>query len=163
MTDEKLASPFFRFRQQIYGPDGRLKHDDDWRNTVVTVGKNDVINQFFRGTSYTSIFYMGIKGTGAVAAGDTMASHAGWAETTAYSGTARSLLVFGAPTGGTSVCTPGTYAMTGTYTAAGAFITANGTAHGGTTGTLYSAGDIASTRTGGTGDTLVITPTVVIA
>lgn len=161
--NEFQNAPFWKFRMEIYGPDGRKKSEDEARNTVVTVGKNFLNDTVFRGTSYTNSPYMGLKGTGAVAAGDTMASHAGWAETTAYSGTARVLLAVAAAVGGTSTVTPGTYAMTGTYTAAGAFIVSTGTAHGGTTGTLYSAGDFGVTRTGGTGDTLVVTPTLVTA
>lgn len=158
---EIQQSPMFRFRVEQYDPNGHLKSVQETHNTVVTAGKNDIINKFFIGSALQT-WYMGLKGTGAVAAGDTMASHAGWGETSAYSGTARSLLAFGAPSTGTSVCTPGTYAMTGTYTVAGAFIT-TGTAAAGTTGTLYSAGDIAAPRTGGTGDTIIITPTVIIS
>jgi hypothetical protein len=161
--NEIILSPFFKFRMQIYGPDGQLRSDDETRNTVVTAGKNFLNDTVFRGTSYTNSIYMGLKGTGSVAAGDTMASHAGWAETSVYSGTARSLLSIAASVGGTSTVTPGTFAMTGTYTAAGAFIVSTGTAAGGTTGTLYSAGDFGVTRTGGTGDTLIVTPTLITA
>lgn len=158
--DDIILAPFWQFRMQIYGPEGHLKSDDLTRNTVVTAGKNFLNDTVFRaGTGPT--WLMGLKGTGSVAAGDTMASHAGWAETTAYSGN-RIALTIAAAVGGTSTVTPGTYAMTGTYTAAGAFIT-TGTTPAGTTGTLYSAGDFGVTRTGGTGDTLIVTPTLVTA
>lgn len=162
-NNEPITAPFWKFRMEIYDKDGNLKSQDDTRNTVVTAGKNFLNDTVFRGTSYTNSIYMGLKGTGAVAAGDTMASHAGWGETSVYSGTARSLLAIAAAVGGTSTVTPGTFAMTGTYTAAGAFIVSTGTAAAGTTGTLYSAGDFGVTRTGGTGDTLVVTPTLVTA
>lgn len=154
-------APFFRFRRQIYGPDGMLKYDDWTRNTVVTAGKNLINDTVFMAGTAPALF-VGLKGTGAVAAGDTMATHAGWTETTVYTGPNRKSLGAGTATGGTSVCTPGTYAMTGTYTAAGAFVT-SGTVIGGTVGTLYSAGDFSPTRTGGTGDTLIVTPTLVTA
>jgi hypothetical protein len=161
MTKERITAPFFRFRCQQYGSDGMLKSDGTGRNTVMTLGKNLLNDTLFRQGTGSSIF-MGLKGTGAIAAADTMASHTGWVETTAYSGTSRITLAAAAAVGGTSTFTPGTYAMTGTYTAAGAFIT---TVVGvsGTTGTLYSAGDFGVTRTGGTGDTLVVTPTLVTA
>lgn len=159
-NNETIHAPFFRFRCQQFR-NGQLISDGTGRNLVTTVGKNLLNDTLFKQGTGSSI-YLALKGTGNAAAGDTMASHAGWAETTAYSGTSRIALAAGAAVGGTSTFTPGTYAMTGTYTAAGAFITTVLTP-GGTTGTLYSAGDFGVTRTGGTGDTLVVTPTLVTA
>ena len=160
-SENKIASPMFRFRLEQYGPDGVLKWRKDFHNTVVTVGKNEVVDLAFRGGTGPT-WYLGLKGTGNVALADTMQSHAGWAEETAYSGTSRITLALAAGVGGTSTNAPGTYAMTGTYTVAGAFVSDNVSA-GGTTGVLYSASDFASVRTGGTGDTLVVTPTLVVA
>ncbi len=157
---EISSAPFFKFRMEIYGPDGKLRTVDEARNTVVTVGKNYLNDTGFRQGTGANLF-IAIKGTGTAALGDTMASHTGWAETTAYTGN-RLTATMAAAVGGTSTVTPGTFAMTGTYTAAGAFIT-TGTVPAGTVGTLYSAGDFGVTRTGGTGDTLVITPTLVTA
>lgn len=159
---EAAVSPFFRFRAECRDHQGNLKWTEDVRNTVVTAGKNFVGDTVFRGTSYTNALFMGLKGTGAVAAADTMASHAGWAEEGNYSGSNRKQLVFAAFAGGTGTSTAYAYAMTSTYTAAGMFIT-TGTVINGTVGTLYSAGDFAVTRTGGTGDTINVTPTVVFA
>lgn len=160
MTTEITSAPFFRFRCQQYR-NGQLLYDGTGRNQVMTVGKNLLNDTLFKQGTGSSIF-MGLKGTGTTGAADTMATHSGWTETTAYSGTSRITLAAGAAVGGTSTFAPGTYAMTGTYTAAGAFITTVVSAAG-TTGTLYSAGDFGVTRTGGTGDTLVVTPTLVTA
>ena len=157
MTEEKINAPFFNFRCQQYRQ-GRLIGESNGRNTVMTLGKNLLNDTLFRQGTGSSM-YMGIMGTGTIGAPDTMATH-NWAETTAYSGTSRITLAAGAAVGGTSTFTPGTYAMTGTYTANGAFVTTVVGA-GGTTGTLYSAGTFATIRTGGTGDTLVVTPTLV--
>lgn len=160
MTNEIVLSPFFTFRCQQYR-EGKLISDDIGRNQVMIVGKNLLNDTLFKQGTGSSIF-MGLKGTGTTGASDVMSTHSGWTETTAYSGTSRITLAAAAAVGGTSTFTPGTYAMTGTYTAAGAFIT---TVVGvsGTTGTLYSAGDFGVTRTGGTGDTLVVTPTLITA
>lgn len=160
MTEEIISAPFFRFRCQQFR-NGELISDGTGRNQVMTVGKNLLNDTLFRQGTGSSLF-MGLKGTGTTGPSDVMSTHAGWAESTAYSGTSRIPLAAGAAVGGTSTFTPGTYAMTGTYTAAGAFITTVLTP-GGTTGTLYSAGDFGVTRTGGTGDTLVVTPTLVTA
>lgn len=162
MSDETMPSPMFKFRLECYGPDGKKKWEDNFHNTVVTAGKNNLLDRYFGTGAFTPVWFAGIKGTGSVAAADTMASHGGWGETTAYSGTNRPQLTFGAATGGTAVGTAVSFSMTGTYTAAGLFIT-SGTAVGGTVGTLYSAGDIAVARTGGSGDTLNMTPTLVIS
>lgn len=162
MSEDIQPAPFFQFRQQIYDKNGRLKHDDTYRNTVVTAGKNYICNNVFVAGTFTQGWFGGLKGTGNIAAGDTMASHAGWAETTAYSGTTRPTVTFSAGVGGTSTAAALSYSMNGTYTAAGLFITTNNVA-GGTTGTLYSAGDIATPRTGGSGDTVNITPTLIIS
>lgn len=159
MTKEIINSPMFLFRCQQYRH-GKLVADYFGHNQVMTVGKNLLNDTLFRQGTGSSIF-IGMKGTGTTGAGDTMASHSGWIEGTNYSGN-RITLTAGAAVGGTSTFTPGTFAMTGTYTAAGAFITTVNTV-GGTTGTLYSAGDFASVVSGGTGDTLVITPTLVTA
>lgn len=156
-----ITAPYFRFRCQQYNAEGKLLSDITGHNQVMTLGKNLLNDTLFRQGTGSSIF-MGLKGTGTTGAGDTMATHSGWAESTAYSGTSRITLAAAAAAGGTSTFSPGTYAMTGTYTAAGAFITTVVSA-GGTTGTLYSAGDFGVTRTGGTGDTLVVTPTLITA
>lgn len=153
-------APYFKFRLEQWR-EGRLIYQEETRNTVVTVGKNLVNDTVFRAGTGPS-WFLGLKGTGSVAAGDTMASHAGWVEGTAYGSSNRLTLAFAAAAGGTSTHAPGTYAMTGPYTVAGAFIS-TGTVVGGTVGSLYSAGDFSQTRTGGTGDTLVVTPTLITA
>lgn len=162
MSKEKFTSPFFKFRTECYGPDGRLKWHENFRNLVTTTAKNLVMNTLFQAGTAPSAWFLGVKGTGNPAAGDQMSSHAGWAETTNYTGANRIQLSLSTAVGGTSTFVPGTFAMNANYTVAGAFVT-TGTVVGGTVGTLYSAGDIATTRTGGTGDTIIITPTLVLS
>lgn len=158
-ANETVTSPFFRFRCQQFR-NGQLIGDSTGRNQVMTLGKNLLNDTLFRQGTGSSIF-MGLKGTGTTGAGDVMSTHSGWGETTSYTGT-RIAMTAAAAVGGTSTYAPGTYAMTGTYTAAGAFMSTVTTV-GGTLGILYSAGDFGVTRTGGTGDTLVVTPTLVTA
>src|SRR5690349_14341590 len=69
-------------------PDGSLDyfllHEEEFPNTVVTVGKNLALDTFLAGSAYTVTGpYMGLissVGYSAISAADTMASHAGWAE-----------------------------------------------------------------------------------
>jgi hypothetical protein len=109
-----------------------------------------------------SVYMVGLKGAGTIAAADTMASHAGWSEVTAYSQTARPNLVLGSVASG-SVDNSGSvavFSINGTATVAGAFVCnlANKLA----TGMLYGAGDFGTPRDVLSGDTLNVTVTASI-
>jgi hypothetical protein len=160
-NEERVRAPIVQYRLDCYDKNGKKKWTENFRNTVMTVGKNYLLNNIFQLGTYTQAFYIGIMGTGTIGAPDTMASH-NWSETTAYSGTNRPAVSFSAASGGTSTCTANSYSMTGTYTANGAFITTNQPVSG-TTGTLYSAGTFATQRTGGNGDTINVTPTLILS
>lgn len=158
---EKMDAPFVQYRFECFDAQGRKKWEENFRNTVMTVGKNYLLNNIFQLGTYTQAFYIGILGTGTIGAPDTMASH-NWTETTQYTGTNRPAISFAAAAGGTSTATANAYAMNGNYTANGAFITTNQPVSG-TAGTLYSAGTFATGRTGGSGDTINVTPTLVLS
>jgi hypothetical protein len=120
---------------------------------------------YFASSTQSTTWYLGLvtgPGSGTTfAAADTLASHAGWTENTDYSGNRKSVTFGSATTANPSVITnsasPSSFAMTGTATIAGAFLTNVAT---GTSGVLFSAGDF----TGGdksvaSGDTLNVTYT----
>ena len=147
--------------------DGNLKWSTTVPNLVVNVGLQDMNTKYFSGATYTAAWYIGLYGAGSTnnpAAGDTMSSHAGWTEVTAYSNANRPTATFGtATTADPSVisnsASPATFNINGTATIGGAFLTSNNT-KGGTTGTLFSASDF----TGGdrsvvNGDTVNVTYT----
>lgn len=159
---EDQVSPHFRFRMECYDRDGRKKWEDEFRNTVMILGKNYLLNNNFQLGTYTQAWYGGIMGTGTVGNTDSMGTHSGWTETTAYTGTNRPAYNPAAAVGGTSTVAALSYSMNGTYTVGGMFITTNQPVSG-TVGTMYSAGFIATPRTGASGDTINITPTLVIA
>jgi len=79
-----------KFKVQCFGPDGKLKWEDEFENLVVNAGLDYFLDVgLLSGTQITS-WYVGLTdGTPSVAAGDTMSSHSGWSEVTAYSETAR--------------------------------------------------------------------------
>lgn len=156
MIKEGSASPAFVYAVECIGPDGKLKWREEFHNLVTTVGKNDIIDKYFKGSAYTAAWYLGLKGAGSAAAGDTLASHAGWAEVTPYAGN-RPAITFGVTAAGSNTATSVSYTINATATVAGAFISSVNT---GTAGTLYSAGDFAASRGVASGDTLNVTATV---
>lgn len=157
------------FTVECVGPDGQIKWTEKFHNLVVNQGLQDMNSQYFKGSGYVAAWYVGlVEGPGSgntYAAGDTLASHAGWTELvpgTAYTGN-RKAAVFGtATTADPSVisnsASPASFAMlvNGT-TVAGALLC---NAASGTSGVLFSVGNF----TGGdksvdNGDTLNVSYT----
>ena len=148
--------------------DGNVKWSAQSHNLVVNVGLQDMNTKYFSGSSYTAAWYVGLYGAGASntpAAGDTMASHAGWTEDVTYSEATRQACTFGtATTADPSVITnsasPAAFTINGTTTIGGAFLTSNNTKSG-TAGTLFSASDFSSPgdRSVVSGDSINVTYT----
>ena len=155
------------YHVQCFDKDGNLKWEDQMHNLVVNVGLKDMNDKYFSGSSYTAAWYLGLV-TGPAsattyAAGDTLASHAGWTEFTNYSG-ARKAVTFGsATTADPSVvgnsASPAQFSITGGGgVVAGAFLCS---VSSGTSGILFSEADFQSPgdRTVVSGDTLNVTYT----
>ena len=154
------------FHFKCFDKDGNLKWEDSAKNLVVNTGLQDMNNQYFKGSAYTAAWYIGlVQGPASgntYAAGDTLASHAGWTEDTNYSGGNRATATFGTPTTAdpSVVNNSGAVAVfniNGTTTVAGAFLTTT-QSNSSTSGLLFSV----SNFTGGdraviSGDTLNVT------
>ena len=142
--------------------------NEKWRevnkNLVTTVGLNHVLSSTLDGATQITAWYVGRKGAGSAAAGDTMASHSGWAEVVAYSQAVRQTLTLGTAAAGSidNTASKATYSINGTATVAGAFINSN-SAKSGTAGTLYGVVDFGSSRAVISGDTLEVTVTLTAA
>jgi hypothetical protein len=150
--------------------DGNIKWTAEAKNLTTNQGRQDMNAKYFLGSSYTAAWFIGLVNntpTPSYAVADTMASHAGWVETTDYSGTDRATATFGTATTAdpsvisNSVASGGTVAsfgITGTVTIDGAFLTAtqdNST----NTGVLFSVAAFESPgdRSVVNGDTLNVT------
>lgn len=139
------------FHVQCHDAQGNLKWEVKEHNLVVNEGLQDMNTKYFTGSGYTATWYLGLYGAAASnnpAAGNTMASHAGWTEVTAYSQATRPQAVFGtATTADPSVISnsgsPAVYTINGTTVVGGAFLTTSNT-KGGTTGILFSAVDFSA-------------------
>ena len=156
--------------------DGNLKWTEEFPNLVNAIGKQLMLDTLLRtsGTYTTTGPYLGLIGTTSptFAASDTMTSHSGWTEFTAYtvsSSAVRGTAVFAASSSSgltpsnvtTSTATAITYTITGAggnvtgcflCTGSGAVSTLSSTA-----GTLYSAGAFGTAKAVTAGDTVSVT------
>jgi hypothetical protein len=131
-----------RYRVECVGADGQVKWVDYIDNLVTTVGKNDLLDKYLAGSTYTATWYLGLIGTSgysAVAAADTASSHAGWTESVVYSNANRPTPSWGSAAAGSKATTATAFNINGSDTIKGAFLISNSTKSG-TTGILYSAG-----------------------
>ena len=161
---ESAQAPRACYQVECLYADGHVRWRDLFMNTVVTSGKNDLLTQYFKGSAYTASWFVGLvdaAGFAAIASGDTMASHAGWAESTAYSNASRPTLSLGSAGAGSidNAASTASFAINGVATLKGAFI-ATGATKGGSAGVLYSAGTFPSNRAVGPGDTLNVAVTL---
>lgn len=140
---------------------GNLKWADGFHNLVVTAGLNKVLDATFKTGLTTPAWFVGLKLVGTVAAGDTMASHAGWTESSAYSEANRQAFTPGAIAAGSvdNSAAKAVFSINATATITGAFLSDSNT-KGGTTGTLYGAGDFSASRAVLSGDTLNVQVTI---
>src|SRR4051812_21996531 len=99
-----LNCPAFSHDIICLDKDGNEKWRETIRNLVTTEGKNDIIDKYFKGATYTAAWYLGLKGTGAASAGDTLASHGAWTEATPYAGN-RPAITWGTTSSGSNTAT----------------------------------------------------------
>jgi hypothetical protein len=135
--DAKLKQEIERL---MYG--GRLLWSDSYHNLIVNTGLDEYLNKVYKASSYTAAHYVGLAdGTPTPAAGDTMSSHAGWAEVTGYSESVRQTLTLGTVSSQSvsNTASKATFTASGSITVGGCFLTTDST-KGGTSGTLMSIG-----------------------
>lgn len=161
---ERINAPHFLYEIECVGADGQVKWRESFRNLVTTAGKNDLLTQYFKGSAYTAAWFVGLVDNAsfsAIAAADTMSSHAGWVEAVPYSNATRPALTLGTAASGSidNSASKASYTINATATINGAFTATNSTKSG-TSGTLYSAGSFGSTRSVISGDTLNVQVTL---
>jgi len=168
LVEEAHAEGFYTV--ECIGKDGKIKWRDTIKNLVTTVGKNHMLDTEFAGSSYSVTGpYMGLISStsySAVAAGDTMASHAGWLEAgnanaPTYTAPRKTVAFNAASAGSKATSSALSYAITGTGTVKGLFIVLGSGASStvdNTGGTLYSAGLFSGgDKAVANGDTLNVT------
>lgn len=157
---------------ECYDSKGQLKWKDTVKNLVTTAGKNLALDTVLAGSAYTVTGpYLGLISSvsySAIAAADTMASHAGWTEagsTNAPTFTGnRQTAVFSAASSGSKAMSPNlSYSITSAGTIKGCFLVLGSGASAtkeNTGGVLYSAGLFsAGDKVVSNGDTLTVSYT----
>ena len=154
------------FTVECVGADGQVKWSESFHNLVVNQGLQDMNSQYFKGSGYTAAWYLGlVEGPGSgntYAAGNTLASHAGWTEFTDYTGGTRGTVTFGSATDAdpsviNNVALPNAFTISGvagSATVAGAFLCTSTD----NSGVLFSVGNFTvGDKLVSDGDTLTVT------
>jgi hypothetical protein len=160
------------YHVECHDKDGKFKWSADTQNLVVNAGLAYMAGSALTSVTQITTWYIGLYGAGASntpAAGDTMASHAGWTEVVPYSNATRVAATFvtattANPSVVTNAASPATFNINATSTVGGAFLT-SGSAKSGTTGTLFSAADFSAPgdRSVVSGDIISVTYTFSLA
>jgi hypothetical protein len=124
-----------KYTVECYDKDGNLKWVAETPNLVVNVGLQYMAGTALTTTAQVTTWYLGLYGAAASnspAAGDTMSSHIGWTEVTAYSQATRPAATFAAATNAnpsvvTNTASKASYSINGTTTVGGAFLTSDNT------------------------------------
>jgi len=152
-----------KFHVEHFNKAGEKIGDYDFPNGITDEGLNHILDTQFGGTTAVSPWYVGLindSGFSALAAADVMNSHAGWAETDAYTegnrvewteGTAAARSITNAATMD--------FSINATVTINGIFVTSDNTKLG-TTGVLWATASFSSAVSATNGDTLKVTYTV---
>lgn len=146
---------------------GKFKWKEVVKNLVTNQGLNDLLDKYFKGSSYTAGWFVGLIDNAsftAIAAGDTAAQingTNGWLELSEYDEATREALTLGTVASQTvnNSASKASFTMNATKTVKGAFVISNSTIDG-TTGVLYGAAAFSTTRDVVDDDTLNVTVTL---
>lgn len=149
---------------EAYDPDGNHLWTITEKNLVVNEGLDEILDKFWKGSTYTASHFVGLTaGTPTFAAGNTLASHAGWTEQTGYDEAARQTLTLGTVSGQSvdNSASKASFTITSNSTTVGGGFIATNSTKGGTTGILiggaaFTGGD----QTLSAGSTLNVTATL---
>lgn len=120
---------------------GKVLWEETATNLVTDVALTAALSTLLGGGSQITTWYMGLinnSPTPSIVAGDTISSHAGWAEATAYTGNRKTVAFSAAAAKVIATSAACSFSINGTVALYGAFIVSNNTV-GGTTGQLFSA------------------------
>lgn len=138
---------------------GNVKWKDTAKNLVTTAGLQHVLDTVFSGGTAVATWYVGLlSATPTLAAGDTLASHAGWTEFTSYADNRKEYVEVRSNQTLSNTASKASFAINANSSSiGGAFLASAAT---GTTGTLMSeAAFTGGNKAADSGDTLEVTYT----
>lgn len=156
---------------------GNLKWTEQVCNLVTTQGLNDILSKYFKGSSYTATWYVGLVDNASFGSFDATNTAAkittstpsapttnDWAESSAYDESVRQTLTLGTPSAGSvsNTASKAVFTMNATKTIKGGFVISDST-KGGTSGILYGAAAFGTTRSVIDDDTITVTATLTAA
>jgi hypothetical protein len=153
-----------RFDFELKRGDGSVERWSE-HNIIPNAALNDNLDVWASGGTQDTTWFVGLAGTGTKAAGDTMGSHAGWAEITDYDEANRVAFVEAGVSSQSlsNTASPAVFTINASVTVAGAFLAALNT-KGGTTGILFAVSNFTGgNKTLGDNDTLTVTYTLTAA
>lgn len=144
------------FHCRLFDPDGNLIDEWESPNGTTILGKNDMLNAYFGGTTQTSTWYIGLidnTGSPSLSESDTLASHAGWTEITSYTGDRKEWVDATAASKVKGTTTKAAFVANADFTAYGAFLCAAAT---GTSALLFNTSAFSSPKAITNGSTLEV-------
>ena len=152
------------FKIEHRGVDGELKGVYDFPNGIVDEGLDSILDVQFHAASQITTWYIGLvdnSGWTAFADADTLASHAGWSESTNYSEANRvEWEEDAASSRSITNSTTADFSVNANGNMKGIFVSSNNVKSTGNTGTLWSTAAFSSVVAVTNGDTLKVTYTV---
>jgi hypothetical protein len=138
---------------------GKPCSHEQLRNNVCLPGVDDMLTKYFKDGVSSPAWYLGLisnSGFTGVSADDTMSSHSGWTELTAYSQSTRPQWNPASAGGGIILSAAGgAFTFTSNAVIVGVFLVSNST-KGGTSGVLWSTALYATPRSVIAGQTLTL-------
>lgn len=157
MSDTTMKIGGF-FTVECFGEDGQRKWKDEVHNLVVNQGLQHVLDVLFAGGAQINPWYIGLTdGSPTPAAGDTLASHAGWTEFDEYSDDRKEFVDVRSGQVVSNTASRASFSINASGTVGGAFLAAAAT---GTSAVLLSVTALTGgDRSVANGDTVQVTYT----
>ena len=152
------------FKVEHRDADGELKGVYDFPNGIVDEGLDSILDVQFHGSSQIATWYIGLvdnSGWTTWADADTLASHAGWSESTDYTEANRVEWTEGAASSRSMTnAVTCDFSINANGNMKGIFVSSNNVKSTGNTGTLWSTAAFSSVVAVANGDTLKVTYTI---
>jgi hypothetical protein len=153
---KEVARAYGVYKVECFDKNGILKWKDEIKNLITNEGRQHIIDTVFSAGANVATWFLGLTdGTPTPALGDTLASHAGWAEESGYTGNRQEWVEVRTNQTATNSASVAVFPITGSATIGGGMLASVAS---GTSGVLMSAGALSGgDRSVINGDTVNLT------